>query len=340
MEYSDVLKNAKKLIKEKCRVCRECNGIACRGEIPGVGGKGTGSSFIRNREKLNEVKIHLNTIVKKDTIDTSIELFGEKFKYPVFAAPIAAVGVNYSDALNDLEYSKVLVGGCRKAGVLAFTGDGVKDEFFDEPVSVIKDNKGMGIPTIKPWENKEIIRKIRKAEDAGALAVAVDIDAAGLILLAMMGKPVSTKSIEELKEITSSTKLPVIFKGIMTVEGAKMALKAGAYGIVVSNHGGRVLDHTLATVEVLPEIAKVVKGKMKIFVDGGFRDGVDIFKGLALGADAILIGRPYATAVYGGAKEGVELYTNKLGQELEETMIMTGCHRLDDIGDEHVIYDF
>ena len=115
MEYSDVLKNAKKLIKEKCRVCRECNGIACRGEIPGVGGKGTGSSFIRNREKLNEVKIHLNTIVKKDTIDTSIELFGEKFKYPVFAAPIAAVGVNYSDALNDLEYSKVLVGGCRKA---------------------------------------------------------------------------------------------------------------------------------------------------------------------------------------------------------------------------------
>lgn len=340
MDYVDMLNNARKIIKEKCRVCKECNGIICKGEIPGVGGKGTGSSFIRNREKINEVKIHLNTIVKKDTIDTSVELFGKNFKYPVFAAPIGAVGVNYSEELNDLTYSQAIIEGCKKAGVLGFTGDGAKDNFFDEPLSVIDENEGMGIPTIKPWENQEIIKKIKKAEKAGALAVAVDIDAAGLVILAMMGKPVATKSIEELKEITASTKLPVIFKGIMTVEGARKALDAGAYGIVVSNHGGRVLDHTLASIEVLPAIAGEVKGKMKIFVDGGFRDGVDIFKGLALGADAILIGRPYAVAAYGGGKEGVELYTHRLGQVLEETMIMTGCHRLQDIGKGHVSYNF
>lgn len=340
MQYVDVLNNARKIIKDKCRVCRECNGIACRGEIPGVGGKGTGSSFIRNRDKINEVKLHLNTIVQKGKIDTSIELFGHSFKYPVFVAPIGAVGVNYSENLNDFTYSQAIVTGSKNAGTLAFTGDGAKDIFYDEPLEVIKEEDGVGIPTIKPWDNQEIIKKIRKAEKAGALAVAVDIDAAGLIILAMMGKPVSTKSIEDLKEITSSTKLPVIFKGIMTVEGAKKALEAGAYGIVVSNHGGRVLDHTLASIEVLPEIAQEVKGKMKIFVDGGFRDGVDIFKAIALGADAVLIGRPYAVAAYGGGKEGVELYTHKLGQELEETMIMTGCHRLDDIGKTHVSYKF
>lgn len=164
----------------------------------------------------------------------------------------------------------------------------------------------------------------------------MDIDAAGLVTLALLGKPVGTKSIEDLKEIISSTKLPVILKGVMTVEGAKKALKAGAYGIVVSNHGGRVLDHTPATIEVLPAIADAVKGRMKIFVDGGFRTGLDIFKAIALGADAVLIGRPYAVAAYGGGAEGVKVYTEKIGNELKETMIMAGCHNLADIKRDRV----
>ncbi len=336
MEYNEILNKAREMIKDKCRVCKDCNGVVCRGEIPGVGGKGSGSSFIRNREKVNEIKINLDTIVPEDKIDTTIELFGRKFSYPVFAAPIAAVGMNYSTAMDDYQYSKAIVEGCKKAGTFGFTGDGVKDEFFDDPLKVIGENEGMGIPTIKPWKNEEIINKIKKAEEQGAMAVALDVDAAGLVLLAMLGKPVSTKSVEDLKEIISSTKLPVILKGIMTVEGATKALEAGAYGIVISNHGGRVLDHTFATVEVLPQIAKIIKGKMKIFVDGGFRSGVDLFKAIALGADAVLIGRPYATMAYGGGIEGVEKYTQKLGQELLETMIMTGCHKLKDISNKHI----
>ncbi|WP_026476106.1 alpha-hydroxy-acid oxidizing protein [Alkaliphilus transvaalensis] len=336
MEYNEILTKARDIIKDKCRVCKDCNGIVCRGEIPGVGGKGSGQSFIRNREKVNEIKINLDTLVPEGEIDTSIELFGRRFKYPVFAAPIAAVGMNYSDAMDDYQYSKAIVEGCKKAGTLGFTGDGVKDEFYDDPLKVVGENEGMGIPTIKPWKTEEIINKIKKAEEKGAIAVAIDVDAAGLVLLAMLGKPVSTKSVDELKMIISSTKLPVILKGIMTVEGAKKALEAGAYGIVVSNHGGRVLDHTYATVEVLPQIAKEVKGKMKIFVDGGFRSGVDLFKARALGADAVLIGRPYGTVAYGGGAEGVEVYTHKLGQELLETMIMTGCHKLEDINEKHI----
>ncbi|MBM7614905.1 alpha-hydroxy-acid oxidizing protein [Alkaliphilus hydrothermalis] len=336
MEYNEILSKARDLIHSKCRVCKDCNGVACRGEIPGVGGKGSGTSFIRNREKVNEIKINLDTLVPEGEIDTSIELFGRRFKYPVFAAPIAAVGMNYSDAMNEYEYSKAIVEGCKNAGTLGFTGDGVKDEFYDLPLQVVGENEGMGIPTIKPWKNDEIIRKIKKAEEKGAIAVAMDVDAAGLVLLAMLGKPVSTKSVEDLKEVISSTKLPVILKGVMTVDGAKKALEAGAYGIVVSNHGGRVLDHTYATVEVLPNIAKTIKGQMKIFVDGGFRSGVDLFKARALGADAVLIGRPYGTVAYGGGIEGVEKYTHKLGQELLETMIMTGCHRLEDISEKHI----
>ena len=129
---------------------------------------------------------------------------------------------------------------------------------------------------------------------------------------------------EDLREVKQAAGLPFIVKGIMTVKGAMKAKEAGADAIVVSNHGGRVLDQCPATAEVLEEIANAVDGSMKIFVDGGIRSGVDVFKALALGADAVIIARPFVTAVYGGAQEGVEAYVNKIGSELKDTMAMCG----------------
>lgn len=334
MDYSEVLKNARETIGKKCRVCKECNGIVCRGEIPGVGGKDTGEAFIANYARLKEIKINLDTIYDFKEVDTSIELFGKKFTYPVFAAPIGGLNLHYSDVLNDETYSRAIISGCKDAGTAGFTGDGVKDEFYEIPLNSIKEAEGWGIPTIKPWKKDEVLRKVKQAEKAGALAVAMDVDAAGLAILAAAGKPVSPKSVAELKEIIGSTQLPFLVKGVMTAKGALKAAEAGAYGIVISNHGGRVLDQTPATVEVLPEIAKAVKGKLKIFIDGGIRSGMDVLKVLALGADAVLIGRPYAVAAYGGGAEAVKLYTEKIGKELKDTMIMTGCSSLKDITDE------
>ena len=118
---------------------------------------------------------------------------------------------------------------------------------------------------------------------------------------------------------------PFIVKGIMTVAGAKKALEAGAAGIVVSNHGGRVLDQCPATAEVLPAIVDAVGGQMTILVDGGIRTGMDVFKALALGADAVLIGRPFVTMVYGAGAEGVKTYVEKLKAELADTMAMCGA---------------
>ena len=130
-----------------------------------------------------------------------------------------------------------------------------------------------------------------------------------------------------------------VSEGIMTARGAEKALEAGASGIVVSNHGGRVLDHCPATAEVLPEIVDAVGGKLTIFVDGAIRSGMDMFKALALGADAVLIGRPFVTTVYGGGEEGVQLYVQKLKAELADTMRMCGAHSLADI-DRSVLYGF
>lgn len=110
----------------------------------------------------------------------------------------------------------------------------------------------------------------------------------------------------------------------MTPDEAEAVVKAGAAAIVVSNHGGRVLDCTPGAAEVLPAIAARVKGKTVIFADGGIRSGIDVLKMLALGADAVLIARPLIIAAFGGGREGVALYLNQLKNELFQAMLLTG----------------
>ena len=123
----------------------------------------------------------------------------------------------------------------------------------------------------------------------------------------------------------------MILKGIMTVRGAEKAVEAGAAAIVVSNHGGRVLPGAAATADVLPEIADAVGGRVKILVDGGIRSGTDIFRALALGADAVMICRPFLISYYGGGTEGIVAYVEKLRAELTDAMYMCGARRHGDI---------
>jgi len=173
---------------------------------------------------------------------------------------------------------------------------------------------------------------------AAAFAVAMDIDAAGLPFLKNMTPPAGGKSVDELRRISEIAGVPFIVKGIMNIKSALKAKEAGAKAIVVSNHGGRVLDQCPSTAEVLPEIAEAVGSEMKILVDGGIRSGTDIFKALALGADGVLICRPFVTAVYGGEKEGVKIYIEKLAEELKDTMAMCGAFSLIEITKD-MIYD-
>jgi isopentenyl diphosphate isomerase/L-lactate dehydrogenase-like FMN-dependent dehydrogenase len=152
----------------------------------------------------------------------------------------------------------------------------------------------------------------------------MDIDGAGLVTMAMKGQPVSPKTLNEVREVISSTTLPFVLKGIMTPDEAELAVQVKAAGIVVSNHGGRVLDFTPGAAEVLPAIAERVKGKLTIFADGGVRTGADVLKLLALGADAVLVGRPLAIGAVGGGREGVSITLNKMKSELFQAMLLTG----------------
>ncbi|HOJ43765.1 MAG TPA: alpha-hydroxy-acid oxidizing protein, partial [Syntrophorhabdaceae bacterium] len=195
---------------------------------------------------------------------------------------------------------------------------------FEIRLKAVQKYNGKAIVTIKPRTQDEIIKRIRMIEKAGALAFAIDIDSAGRAARALPGQTVEPKTPKQLKEIARSTKLPFIVKGIMTVEEAEMAIDSGAAAIVVSNHGGRVLDYTPGVAEVLPKIADKVKGKTIIFADGTIKYGADVLKMLALGADAVLSGRHLLRGAVGGGKEGVALMLNKMKSELIDSMVLTG----------------
>lgn len=338
MTYQEVLEKAREKMAPRCRVCPECNGVACRGVMPGPGGKGAGRTFQRNFSYLAEhVFLEMDVLQGEKKRDTSKELFGQTFAAPVFVAPIGLVQYNYTDALTERQYCDAVVLGAKQAGIAAFGGGGLQPEHFYAPLHAIRDAGGWGIPTLKPWTMDVVLQRLKETEECRPLAFAMDIDSAGLPHAGMSALRMEMKTAEDLKTIVKAAELPFIVKGVMTAEAARMAQRAGAYAIVVSNHGGRVLDNGLSTAEVLPEIrAAVGNQSAKVFVDGGIRTGGDVFKMLALGADAVLIGRPYAIAAYGGGAEGVRLYTEKLIAELRDAMTMTGCATLADINRQKI----
>ena len=331
MTYQEALEAARGAMGPHCKACPVCNGLACKNTIPGPGAKGIGTGFIRNYQKWQELCVNMDTIGENKPVDTSFDFFGKTVDLPVFAAPVGAMTLHYGDKYDDQQYNELLVAACAAAGIAAFTGDGTNPAVMESAAQALKANGGCGVPTVKPWNMELIHQKLDLVKTADPIAVAMDIDAAGLPFLKNMTPPAGSKTVEELRQIVAWAEKPFILKGIMTVEGAKKALDAGARGIVVSNHGGRVLDQCPATAEVLPAIADAVGGRLTILVDGGIRSGMDVFKALALGADAVLIGRPFVNMVYGAGAEGVQAYVEKLKAELADTMAMCGAHSLAEI---------
>ena len=339
MTYQEILANARTCSGPHCKACPVCNGLACKNTMPGPGAKGIGTGAIRNYQKWQELCVNMDTICENKPVDTTARLFGREFVLPVFAAPVGAMQLHYGDKYNDLEYNDILVSACAQAGIAAFTGDGTNPAVVEAAAEALKKSGGLGVPTIKPWNIETIREKMDLVKAADPFAIAMDIDAAGLPFLKNLTPPAGSKTVEELKEIARIAGKPFILKGIMTVAGAKKALEAGASGIVVSNHGGRVLDQCPATAEVLPAIVDAVGGKMTVLVDGGIRSGMDVFKALALGADGVLIARPFVTMVYGGGADGVQVYVEKLKAELADAMVMCGAHSLSDI-DRSMIFGY
>lgn len=333
----DYRETAKQRMKGYCRVCPVCDGRACVGEVPGMGGVGTGSAFKANVEALARRRFNMRTVHGVTQPDLAVNVLGMDLSIPVLAAPIGGVSFNMGGQITEEQYVDSILGGCKAQGTIGCTGDGVPEFIIGASLAGITALGGHGIPFIKPWEDEEFFEKVGRAKDAGATIMGMDIDAAGLVTLAKMGRPVTPKTPDKLAEIIAKVGMPFILKGVMTPDEARLAADAGVAAIVVSNHGGRVLDFSPGTADVLADIAQAVGDRCCVLVDGGVRTGGDVLKMLALGADAVLVGRPFSIAAVGGLQEGVEALIERLRGELTSTMVLTGTARADAV-DPGILY--
>ena len=331
MNYNEILAAARDQVGPYCKACPVCNGRACGNLMPGPGCKYPGNAAARNFDKWQEICVNMDTLCSNADPDARFTMFGRTFTAPIFAAPLGAIDLHYGPKYKDPEYNSILIKACYDYGVMALTGDGVDPQIMLRSAEDMKAVDGVGCPIIKPWNKEAVFAKLDVLNEAGIFCAGMDVDGAGLPFLKAMNPNAGSKSVAEMSEITAYAKMPFIVKGIMTARGAEKAVEAGAAGIVVSNHGGRVQGGVASTAEVLPEIADAVKGKTVILVDGGIRSGVDVFRALALGADGVLIGRPILPMIYAAGEEGFKVYMDKIVGELKSTMTMCGAATLKDI---------
>ena len=343
MSVEEDRKKAKEKLKRICGVYKICDGDPsrlCQNQNYGkpllIGGIGSGSSFHSNFLALKALKLNMKLVSSDFTPDVKYTFFGNQLSMPIMGASVTGVNsFGGESVISEKEFCRTTVIGCKKAGTIAFRGDTYTYTLENTPgIDAILEANGAGVKIVKPREQETIIKLFKKAESVKAIAVGVDIDGCGSSMMALHEKPVFRKSKADLKELISSTRLPVIIKGIMTEEDALMSVEAGASAIVVSNHGGSVLDHTPGTAEVLPKIVERVKGKVPILVDGGIRNGYDVLKMLALGAEAVLVGRDIIRAAVGGGIDGMQRLMKYYKLTLMKAMKMTACQSLKDVSNE------
>jgi isopentenyl diphosphate isomerase/L-lactate dehydrogenase-like FMN-dependent dehydrogenase len=230
--------------------------------------------------------------------DTTLHLFGETFSTPIMTAALSHLDNCHPEGMAELAR------GAKAADAVMFAGMGEMEE-----LDRITATGARTVKIIKTYaDNDVIIKKIAHAESCGCLAVGMDFDHAyngrGEYDV-INGLHMTGKTLDELKRFVDATTLPFVVKGVLSLQDAMKCLDAGVHGIVVSHHAG-IMPYAIPPLMILPEIADAVGGKMKIFVDCGVTSGFDAFKALALGADAVSVGRPLMGPLKEKAAEGVK----------------------------------
>ena len=276
-----------------------------------------GNSNVITRQYLDSLLIETR-YMNSTNPDLTMNLYGRSFKSPIMTAALS-----HLDPIMFEGATKAYAEGAAKADAILWLG--MADE---KEVEMCAATGAPMIEIIKPYSDRKLIfEKIRHAESLGLLAVGIDIDHP----FAEDGSPdnvdgyeMTALTTEELKEICSSTKLPVIAKGVLSLYDAREVMKAGVLGMVLSHHNNRI-EYAVPPLALLPAIREEAGKEVPIFVDGEIRTGMDAFKALALGATAVCIGRPLMTAIKQDGAEGVAEYLRKANGELAKAMAYTGC---------------
>ena len=317
-------------------------------------GTDDGGTLRANREGFKKIQLRMRRLVDARNVDPSIELFGRRYPLPILIAPCS--------------FQKAFHPEGEVATARAAKSKGVEQILSTASSTAIEEvNAARGRPIwyqLYPSSNWQATRTlVKRVEAAGCsvLALTVDHPVSNREVLyrhrrdtnpdcqvchgdANVVRPspmidgieqwqwgnsfMDWDFVDRLKDFTS---MKLVLKGIVTAEDASLAMQHGVDGIIVSNHGGRAEDSGRSTIESLPEVVDAVDGRMPVIVDSGFRRGTDIFKALAVGADAIAIGRPYLWGLGAFGQEGVETVLDLLKRELEIVMRQAGTTRIDEI---------
>lgn len=247
---------------------------------------------------------------------TQIELFGARTDMPILTAAFSHLKTPERDGMVELAR------GAFACNAINMAGMGDEDELHRIVATGAKT-----IKIIKPYADRNrIAAKIEHAKREGVIAVGIDIDHSFSRVGEydnVFGDSMKPLTLGELEQYVKMADLPFVIKGVLSVTDAVKCLKAGVQGIVVSHHHG-IIPYAAPPLMVLPRIAEAVRGKMKIIVDCGIADGSDAFKALALGADAVCVGRAILPSMQAEGAKGVEAYLRQMNAELKGIMARTG----------------
>ncbi|MCP9491133.1 MAG: alpha-hydroxy-acid oxidizing protein [Solirubrobacteraceae bacterium MAG38_C4-C5] len=321
-----------------------------------AGGAGDEQTLADNERAWRRWWIRPRGLVDVGAVDTAVEVLGARLRTPILVAPVAAHALLHHDG----ERAGARAAGA--AGSLFTLSTRATTDLAD--VAAAADGP-LWLQVYVDRDRERTLRVLAGAREhgVGAVVLTVDLPVAGrrerelrngelplpdgVRLADHLGgaggegtKPLAgwdpTLTWADLAWIREACGLPVAVKGVLTAQDARAAVEHGAAAVVVSNHGGRQLDGCVPTAVALEEVAGAVGGAVPVLVDGGIRDGGDVLRALALGARAVLVGRPYAWGLAAGGQDGAREALEALTGDLELAMALAGCPSLAAITRDHV----
>ncbi len=325
-----------------------------------AGGAGDELTLRENVEAWRRWRLRPRVLVDVSEVSTSVELLGGPLSMPLLVAPVAyqrlvdpegEVGMARAAAMagtamclstlataRPSELAAAAPPGRRWFQLYCFKDEAVTRALIDEAID--SGFEAIVVTVDAPrGGNRERDRRtgfeIPEGLGVPSVAAAMGVERAVTIeeTFALMDPALSWS---DLADLASESSLPLLVKGLLTPEDAELAVEHGAAGVVVSNHGGRQLDRALASADALPEVVDAVAGRAAVLVDGGIRRGVDVAIALALGADAVLVGRPALWGLAAAGADGAARVLELLRAELELTLALCGCASPADLSRAHV----
>ncbi len=323
-----------------------------------TGGAGDEITLRRNREAFDALRLEPRMLADVSTIDTALDLFEERMPTPLLVAPTGYHRMFHADGERATARGAAAAGATFVVSTMATT--------TIEAIAEVSDAR-LWFQLYVQNDEAQTMKLVRRAEDAGCSVLVITVDTpvlgsrdrerrmvfpAGEMHAVHLGQsdadgtyahqwapgsiysPLLSPTLDwdQVARIRTETRLPVVLKGILSPEDARIAAGAGVAGIIVSNHGGRNLDTAPAAIEALPHVVRAVQGRIPVLMDGGVRRGTDVLKALALGAKAVLLGRPVLWGLTAAGAEGVTAVLALLEQELRAAMALCGKPRLESIG--------